>query len=81
MALTHEQSLAIIRTATLLGGWAHVLAPFEAELAAEVVARFRRSPERMTLTDNEWRVIEAAVAAMTAAKTDATDLSHAGVGK
>ncbi|QQQ19700.1 hypothetical protein JIP62_06325 [Brevundimonas vitis] len=77
MALTYEQSLAIIRTATLLGGWAHVLAPFEAELAGEVVARFRVSPERMTLTDNEWRVIQEAVAAMTAARTETPDLRGA----
>lgn len=70
-SLSAEQRAALIRAASLLSQWGGVLAPFEADLVAAAVDRFRRTGDRTALTANEWRVIEESVAGMDAALDDA----------
>lgn len=68
--MTHEQSVALIRAAVLLGRHDAVLSDFERDLVEACVLRLRDQGERATITANEWTVIEEAVAGMAAARED-----------
>lgn len=71
MTVSHAQKMALIRAASLLGRFDRVLSDHEGDLTRTCVERFRDRGERMTFTDNEWRVVEEAVGAMAAARDDA----------
>lgn len=64
MTVTAEQRLKLIRAASLIGRREAALSPFEAELVGDLVERYRDRGDRVTLTANETRVLEEAVAAM-----------------
>jgi hypothetical protein len=76
MIVGAEQKLVLIRAAGLIGRHPEVLAPFEVDLVRECVERYRDRGDRMTLTVNEWAVVDAAVAAMDAARAEAEQASR-----
>lgn len=69
--LSHEQSVALLRAAVLLGRHGAVLSDFERELVETCILRLRDQGDRATVTSNEWTVIQEAVAGMSAAREDA----------
>lgn len=71
MTVTDAQRLALTRAAVLLGRHGAVLSDFERQLVDDCVHRLRDQGQRMTLTANEWTVIEEAVGAMEASRDDA----------
>lgn len=68
MTVTHHQKMALIRAVGLIGRFGDALSDFEAQLVSDCVERFRDRGERMTLTPNEWAVLQAAIDAMDAVK-------------
>lgn len=75
MSVTDAQRLALTRAAVLQGRHGHVLSDFERQLVDDCVRRLRDRGERMTLTANEWTVIEEAVGGMEASREDAARLA------
>lgn len=66
--LTNDQVFTLARAGVLLKLAADVLSDFEAQLVAEVLARWLDHGRLAVVSANEWRVIDGAVEAMTQAR-------------
>lgn len=70
-SLTHRRIVDIALAACLLGHYGAALSPFEAELVEEVGRRYVEHGRDAVVTELEWPVVDAAIAAMSAAADQA----------